>query len=268
MTTYRCKKCPAGPTGKATYHPGLWACPKEGTYDAGKVARYGQRKAAARAAMQEPAPGGAPMPGQPAPGLAPGAAAAPAGSTILQKVELGSRIAETARRDQAQPQADADWLLPAASAETFFGTIRNAMRMFAHWLDDILEAKKTNEGEIKDSVFEMNQHDLAAARGGFGQRFATKMVKNLGAKTLEEGIATVDTLAFLVMFAAMFLAMIGHFIKVSGESPRLKKLREKAKEMRDKRDERKRLVEEQGRLSDEQKRGATTVEGRPAGAPS
>jgi hypothetical protein len=259
MTTYRCRKCPgiADANGrlKPVYHPGLWACPKEGGYDAGKVARYGARKEASRAAMRTPAPlappTATPSTGVPAPG-------APAGS-VLQKIELGTKVAETARRDTAQPQAEADWLLPAESSETFFGVLRNAARMLAHWLDDILEAKKTTEGEIKDAVFEMNSHDLAAARGGFGQRFATKVVKGLGAKTLAEGIATVDTMAFLVMFATMFLVMVGHFIKVAGESPRLKKMREKAKEIRDKRKER----QDQSKLTDEEKLAATTVVGRP-----
>lgn len=247
MTTYRCKKCPAV-NGKSVYHPGMWACPKEPQYDAGKVARYGERRAAARRVMatstDAPSPPTSPAPG-PAPPAATGTPSSPvtpsSGASPLQSIELGSRIAETARRGAEQEAAKDDWLLPAESSETFFGTVRNGLRMFAHWFDDLLEAKKTSEGEIKDSVFEMNSHDLAAARGGFGQRFATKIVKALGARTLEDGIATVDALAFLVMFAGMFLAMIGHFWKVAEESPRLKKLREKAAELRSKRGERRGL---------------------------
>lgn len=244
------------------YHPGLWACPKEGTFDAGKVARYNERRSAAKAAMkaprETPPPGSTATPGTTTTGTPP----ATGSSSILQRIELGTQVAETARRDASQPQAPADWLLPADSSETFFGTIRNAVKMVANWLDDVLEAKKTTEGEIKDSVFEMNQHDISAARGGFGQRFATKIVKSLGAKTLEEGIATVDSLAFIVMFGTMFLAVIGHFIKVGGESPRLKKLREGAARRKQLAEERQAAAE----LSAEQKRNAIPTSAKPGGA--
>ena len=261
MTTYRCRKCPLGANGKPVYHPGLWACPKEGAFDAGKVARYKARREEVRRAQETPAPGGAPMPGTaPAPPASGGGS-----SSVLQRVELGTQIAETARRDEQQKQADADWILPAESSVDFFNTIRNALRMFAHWLDDILEAKKTPEGEIKDSIFEMNSHDLAAAGGGFGRRLATKVVKGLGAKTLEEGIATVDTLAFGVMFGGMFLGMIGHFIKVAPDSPRLKKLKEYAAKRREAAEARRLAANEKAKLTEAQKSGATTATARSLG---
>jgi hypothetical protein len=257
MTTYRCRKCPAtGMPPKPVYHPGLWACPKEGAFDAGKVTRAAEKRAAAKKAMETPAPGGAPMPGASSP--APG---------ILQPIELGTKIAETARRDAAQPQADSDWLLPADSSETFFGTIRNGVRMVANWVDDLFAAEKTPEGKIKDSVFEMNAHDIAASRGGFGQRFATKIVKGLGAKTLAEGIATVDTLAFGVMFGAMFLNVIGHFIRMIPDSPRAKKWKESAAQAKTKKEEAARLAKENKALTEAQKAGAVTTTGKAVGSP-
>ena len=267
MTTYRCRKgctngVDAGGKPRPAYHPGLWACPKETTYDAGKTARYGERRETAKAALRgevtkpsEPAAGAAPAPGAPAP------------SPTLQRIELGTKIAETARRDASQAATAQEWELPAESAETFFLTIRNGFRMVAHWLDDVLDAEKTEEGRIKESIFELNQHDTAAARGGFGRRLATKVVKALGAKTLEEGIATVDSLAFLMMFGTMFLALIGHFWKVAEQSPRLKKFREKAKAAAEKRAADKKAVAERRALSEAEKKGAVTVEAKPAGAP-
>ena len=255
MTTYRCRKCPVKPDGSATYHPGTWACPKESLFDAGKVTRYNERKTAAKKLMKE----GPPEPAGTSPAPPPGALPAGERSTGLVTLELGTKVAETARRDASQKQEEKEWLLPADSAETFFGTIRNGLRMFAHWLDDILDAKKTEEGEIKDSVFEMNSHDLSAARGGFGQRLATKAVKALGARTLEEGIATVDSLAFLTMFAGMFLAMAGHFFKVAPQSPRLKKWRERTAKLKEERE--KRAAEK--KLTEEQKRHATDTTATP-----
>ncbi len=251
MTMYLCKLCP-----NKTYHPGRWACPKEGAYDPGKVARVSERKTAARKILSgdTPIPGGQPSPG--ATGGAPAPAPTPKG---LVGVELGTQIAETARRDDKQSKANEEWVLPEESSVTFYGTFRDAMRAVAKWADDMLDAKHTEEGEIKDSVFEMGAHELSAAKGGFARRFATRVVKALGAQTLEEGIATVDTMAFGVMFGGMFLQVIGHFIKVAMQSPRLKKMRDRAKEKAKARD----LAKEEARLTAEQKAGATTTTGRP-----
>jgi len=263
VTTYRCRQCTSG-DGRPVYHPGKWACPKEAGYDAGKLTRYNERRSAAARVMKE----GPPPPPAPASGAPAAPASAPTQSPGLQTVELGTRIAETARRDAGQKQEEKDWLLPAESSETFFGTIRNGLRMFSHWLDDVMDARKTEEGEIKDSVFEMNQHDLAAARGGFGQRLATKAVKAMGARTLEEGIATVDSMAFLTMFAQMFLAMAGHFWKVGAQSPRLKKWREAAEKRRLEAAARREEAEKK-KLTEKQKREArdTTATPAPSGAP-
>jgi len=265
--TYRCRLCPKTATGAAQYHPGRWACPKESGYDAGRTTRWGQLKEdRAKAARSVPNPDASGATGATSPGSAPAApgagtsAPAPGPSGALQKLELGTRIAETARRDASQPQADKDWLLPAESSQTFFEMMRNGFRMIAHTLDDILQAEKTKEGKIKDDIFELNGHDLAAARGGFGQRFATKIVKALGARTQEEGIATVDSLAFLLMFLGMFLGMASHFWRVAEESPRLAKMRasrEKAKSEKE--------AQIAARLTAEQKAGAVDTTSRPAG---
>lgn len=256
MTTYRCRKCPAKADGTAQYHPGTWACPKEATWDAGKTTKWEERRAQAKDVMKK----GLPTP----PGTAP-VSPAPAAekSGILKSVELGSAIAETERRDASQKKAETDWLLPEDSALTFFETIRNGFRTFAHWLDDMLDAEKTKEGKIKDGVFEMNSHEMAAAKGGFGRRLATKAVKAMGARTMEEGIATVDSLAFVMMFGTMLMLMVGHFWKVAEESPRLKKLRDSVAKKREENEERKRLkAEKAGTLTDEAKRRALTVEGK------
>lgn len=262
MTTYRCRKGCVGSPGadgkpRPIYHPGTWACPKEGSYDAGRFARYEEARKKSRELISsaKTAPAEAPA----APAAAPSPTPAPSGG--LQRLELGTRVAETARRNaEDQKKAEEDWLLPADSSQTFFETFRNMMRTVAHWLDDLLDAKHTEEGEIKDAIFEMNSHDIAAARGGFGQRLATKVVKALGAKTLEQGIATVDSLAFLMMFAMMFLQLVGHFWKVAGQSPRLKKWREKQEKAKVAR-------EEKARLTAEQKAKAIDTTAKPAAAP-
>ena len=220
---YRCKLCST--SEQEIYHPAKWACPKEDKFDAGKSARYQEGRNAAKEILKRAVegPAEATAPTQPP-------AAAPAGEqkgTVLEKIEFGTKIAETAKRGAEQKQAEKDWLLPAESAETFFLTVRSWFRTFSHWLDDILEAEKTEEGRIDDKIFDLNQHDLAAARGQFGQRIATKVAKALGARTVEEGIATIDSLSFLTMFGMMFLSMIGHFWKVGSQSPRLKKMRDR-----------------------------------------
>ena len=250
MTTYRCRKCPPTASGSATYHPGTWACPEESHYDPTKVIKYNERKTRSKEAMKAkpkaPA-GGAPTPAAEGP--------PPMG---LVSVELGTQIAETVRRDQADKKAEQDWVLPEDASETFFGAWRGVIRTIAHWGDDMLDAKHTDEGEIKDSIFEMNKHDISGARSIFARRLATKFVKGLGATTVEEGVATVDSLAFLVMFGEMILQVFGHFIKVGAQSPKLKVWREKAAE-------RKRLKEERvakGKdesLTPDQKAAATTT---------
>ncbi len=273
MTTALCKKGCTGADGRPVYHPGLWACPKEVGFNPDKLTKFNERRARAREAMRQPK--GTPAAQQPSPPAAPEGTGTPPGagkpageaSGALQRIEFGTKVAETARRDAAQKQAEVEWELPAESSETFFLTIRNGFRMVAHWLDDVLDAEKTEEGRIKDSMFELNQHDLAAARGGFGRRLATKVVKALGAKTLEEGIATVDSLAFLMMFGVMFLGMFAHFWKVAEQSPRLKKFRERAAKMKEERAAAKKLGEERRRLTEEQKRNAVTTDAKPAGAP-
>lgn len=268
MTTYKCRLgCVQGDPPRPVYHAGHWECPKDPAFDAGKATRARERRENARKALrgeptgpqgsgsQQGAPGTPPA----APGAAPAITEKP--STGLKQVEFGQRVAETARRE-AQAQADnADWELPADSAETFFGTIRNWFHTFANFMDDILDAEHTKEGRIKAEVFELNSHDLAAARGGFGRRLATKVVKKLGAKTLQQGIETVDSLAFVTMFGMMFLTMVTHFWKVAEESPRLKKLRDAAKAQKEK----KALAAAE--KTAEAKRGAIDVNARPAGAP-
>lgn len=266
MTTYRCRKgCVQGDPPRPVYHAGRWECPKEEAFDAGKAARYRERREKAKAALR--GAGEAP-PATPAdtntPPPKPGEASTPqpGTSTALRNVEFGTRTAETARREaQAKDQAE-DWELPSESAETFFGTVRNWFRMFANFMDDVLDAEHTKEGRIKQEIFELNQHDLAAARGGFGRRLATKVVKALGAKTLQQGIETIDSLAFVTMFGVMFLTMIIHFFKVAEDSPRLKKLRESAAKAKA---ERAAAKEAAGRLSAEQKAGAIGTTATPAG---
>lgn len=220
MTRYRCTKgCLEG--GKPAYHDGRWACPKESGYDPTKVARVNTARAELRASMTNP-----PVPGPGAPaGQAPPTPASPGGGGSLSTLGVTSEIAETARRDNAQKQAEKDWLLPGDQSEGVYSFFMRIWREGAHFLDDIMKADKTEEGRVKDSIFEFNPYDRNAMRAGFGQRFATKIVKGFGAKTLQEGINTADSMGLIALFFTAFFGFGRHLWKVIEQSPVLEKMR-------------------------------------------
>jgi hypothetical protein len=94
-----------------------------------------------------------------------------------------------------------------------------------HFIDRLFDVPK--EHWAPNDLFLLTPGDEANAGMGFGQRFATKVVKGLGARTLQEGQNTADSIAFGNILAGLAIGVAEHSFVVWKESRVLQRWRAK-----------------------------------------
>ena len=232
------EKCKLGckENGRPTWHPGKWACPKREEYDPERLRRYEEEKRRVDELRQQlrrsPSPGASPSspPSSSTSEDGPEPARAP-GVKVAEEVTFGGPShgeADTVSRRDVPTAPDTDWLLTPEHCRSLFRVGFSIVGRVVHFIDRLLEVPKAHWAP--DELFSLTPGDEANAGMGFGQRLATKFVKALGARTLQEGQQTADSISLGNIVAGLAIGVAEHGIVVWKESEVLKRHRaERAK---------------------------------------